>query len=187
MHLGSPSIRYAKALMEYALERNTENILYEEFSILAYILKTNRDLREVLENPLISKDKKLKLICVAVAGNNSPSEDFIRSMNLVLNQKREPYLLSISLMYLDLYRQYKNIVLVKVITAISIGTEIVEKIRTQLIKELETQIMMEQIVDPSIQGGFILDLNNNYRFDASVSTQLKKIRKQLIESDAKIV
>jgi len=43
MHLGSPSIRYAKALMEYALERNTENILYEEFSILAYILKTNRD------------------------------------------------------------------------------------------------------------------------------------------------
>jgi F-type H+-transporting ATPase subunit delta len=108
-------------------------------------------------------------------------------MNLVLHQKREPYLLSISLMYLDLYRQYKNIVLVKVITAISIGTEIVEKIRTQLIKELETQIMMEQIVDPSIQGGFILDLNNNYRFDASVSTQLKKIRKQLIESDAKIV
>jgi F-type H+-transporting ATPase subunit delta len=90
-------------------------------------------------------------------------------------------------MYLDLYRQYKNIVLVKIITAISISSEIVEKIRHLLINELEAQIMMEQMVEPSIQGGFILDLNNNYRFDASVSTQLKKIRKQLIESNTKIV
>ncbi len=187
MYLGSPSIRYAKAFIEYAIERNTENILYEEFSVLAYSLKTNRDLCEILENPLIAKEKKLKLLCIAVAGDDSPSEDFIRCMHLVLNKKREPYLLSISLMYLDLYRQYKNIVLVKIITAISISREIVEKIRNLLINELEAQIMMEQMIEPSIQGGFILDLNNNYRFDASVSTQLKKIRKQLIESNTKIV
>lgn len=185
MELGSPSICYANVFIEYAIERNAENVLYDEFSALAYFLRTNRDFRTMLESPIISKDKKLKFICIAVAGNDSPSDVFIRLMNFVLNKKRESYLLSISLMFLDLYRQYKNVVFAKITTAIPISSEVVENMKKLIINKLNSKVMIKQVVDPSIKGGFILDLDNNYRFDASVATQLKKIGKQLMERSKK--
>jgi F-type H+-transporting ATPase subunit delta len=41
-------------------------------------------------------------------------------------------------------------------------------------------------VDPSLEGGFIFDYNG-VRLDASVATQLKRLKQQLIEKNRRIV
>ena len=46
--------------------------------------------------------------------------------------------------------------------------------------ELQTE------VDPSIEGGFIFDIND-FRLDASIATQLKKVKQQFIDKNRRIV
>ena len=41
-------------------------------------------------------------------------------------------------------------------------------------------------VDPSIEGGFIFDIND-FRLDASIATQLKRVKQQFIDKNRRIV
>lgn len=48
------------------------------------------------------------------------------------------------------------------------------------------KVLVESNVDPSVMGGFVLDVDN-YLFDASVRTELETIRRELIEKNTRIV
>lgn len=48
------------------------------------------------------------------------------------------------------------------------------------------RVIMEESVDPSLIGGFVLDLDD-YRLDASVSRQIEDIRRQFVQKNNRIV
>ena len=48
------------------------------------------------------------------------------------------------------------------------------------------QMELETVVDPSIEGGFVFDIND-YRLDASIATQLKRVKQQFIDKNRRIV
>ena len=48
------------------------------------------------------------------------------------------------------------------------------------------EVMVESSVDPSVMGGFTLEVDNHL-FDASVRTELETIRRELIEKNTRIV
>lgn len=116
MEVGVLSMRYAKAMIEYAQEKGVEDRLYNEFFILSHSFRTQPGLREALDNPVISMKDKLVLVCTAADGDGKSSREFIRFITLVLRNRREGYLQFISLMYLDLYRKLKHIGVGKLIT-----------------------------------------------------------------------
>ena len=41
-------------------------------------------------------------------------------------------------------------------------------------------------MNPAIEGGFVFDIND-YRLDASVATQLKRVQQQFIDKNRRIV
>ena len=47
-------------------------------------------------------------------------------------------------------------------------------------------VELNNVVDPSIIGGFILEADSK-RLDASVGSQLREIRKQLVKQNRKLV
>ena len=59
MEVGVLSMRYAKAMIEYAQEKGVEDRLYNEFFILSHSFRTQPGLREALDNPVISMKDKL--------------------------------------------------------------------------------------------------------------------------------
>ena len=160
MEVGVLSMRYAKAMIEYAQEKGVEDRLYNEFFTLSHSFRVQPGLREVLDNPVVSVKDKLALICTAADGNGESSREFVRFITLVLRNRREGYLQFISLMYLDLYRKLKHIGVGKLITAVP--------------------------VDKETEGGFIFDIND-YRLDASIATQLKRVKQQFIDKNRRIV
>lgn len=186
MEVGILSMRYAKALIEYARERQAEDRLYEEFSTLAHSFLTEPSLRGIIDNPIIPFNEKFSLICVAADGNEKPSEELACFIRLVLKNKRETYLQFISLMYLDLYRKMKHIGVGKLITAVPVDKATEERIRSSAASVLHAQMELETVVDPSISGGFIFDIND-YRLDASIATQLKRVKQQFIDKNRRIV
>ena len=53
MYIGVISMRYAKALLAYADEKGTEDIVYEEAGILADSFSRIPELRQALDNPVL--------------------------------------------------------------------------------------------------------------------------------------
>ncbi len=107
MEVGILSMRYAKAMIEYAQEKGVEDKLYQEFLTLSHCFCAQPGLREALDNPVISTKEKLALVCTAADGNGKSTREFVHFITLVLRNRREGYLQFISLMYLDLYRKLK--------------------------------------------------------------------------------
>lgn len=186
MEVGILSMRYARALIEYAQEKGTEDRLYQEFITLSDSFSTHPMLRDALDNPIISTEDKFLLLCTAADGREKPSEEFIRFIRLVLNHKREAYLQFMSLMYLDLYRKLKHIGVGRLITAVPVSKEVEDRIRSVAARTLHATMELETVVDSSIEGGFIFDIND-FRLDASVATQLKRVKQQFIEKNRRIV
>lgn len=144
------------------------------------------DLREALDNPILKIKEKFALICTAAAGNGEVSREFSRFITLVLRNRREYYLQYICLTYLDLYRKLKHIGVGKLITSVPVSREVWERIRNSASTLLHAQMELQTEVDPSIEGGFIFDIND-FRLDASIATQLKRVKQQFIDKNRRIV
>ena len=61
-----------------------------------------------------------------------------------------------------------------------------ERIRNSASNLLHAEMELQTEVDPSIEGGFVFDIND-YRLDASIATQLKKVKQQFIDKNRRIV
>ena len=169
------------------LSLNTlEDRLYQEFLTLSHSFSEQPGLREALDNPVIMTKEKLALVCTAADGDSKSTREFVRFITLVLRNRREGYLQFISLMYLDLYRKLKHMGTGKLITAVPVNKETEDRIRSAAEHVLHAQMELETVIDPSIGGGFIFDVND-YRLDASVATQLKRVKQQFIDKNRRIV
>lgn len=183
MNSGMVSIRYARALFSHALENKAEDAVFSEMKRLSESLAGNTQLRATLDNPVLSAGEKLELI--KLAAGERVGDVFVRFIQLVLHQRRENHLQTISLVYLDLYRKYKNISVGKLVTACPVDDTTINKIKQLVRDKEEGTIEFVTEVDPKLGGGFILYIGT-YRLDASVASQLSKIKDQLMSKNKRI-
>lgn len=177
-------MRYAKALFAYAKDAKAEEVIYREMSALAECYRRFPELRTVFENPIMGSSAKLELLKNAVGGK--PSEEYVRFMELVLHHKREGYLQTMPLVYIDLYRKEKHITVGSLTTAASLTPEMEEKMKAMLMAGKEGTLEFTTTVNPELLGGFVFDYDT-YRLDASVATQLRRVKTQLLEKNRKTV
>lgn len=186
MDIGIVSMRYAKALMEYAKETGTEDVFYKQIGMLSRSLSIHPELRAALENPILPKEEKFALICTAAVGNTQVGQEFTNFANLLLKNRRENLLQYVCLGFLGLYRKSRHIGVAKLVTAVPVSKMVEERIRNSASSLLHAHMELQTEVDPSIEGGFIFDIND-YRLDASIATQLKRVKQQFIDKNRRIV
>lgn len=184
MNLGLISKRYATALLEYAEELKTQDKLYEDMKSLTHSFSSINELHKALDNPIIPNEDKKKLILTAAGTKVSPA--FQSFVDLVLKNNRENDIQSIALKYIDLYRQKKGILYGKLTTAISVDNETEDRLIKVIQNATKDKIELEKIVDPSILGGFLIEVDFR-RWDASLKNQLVKIKNEYVERNRRIV
>ncbi len=182
MDAGIISMRYAKALLGYAEDTKSEDSLYAEMTLLAAAYRRFPDFRTVLDNPVLNEAEKTELLKSATGGK--PSGEYLRFVQLVLRHKRENHLQTMALLFIDLYRKKKHIVVGSLTTATPVDQQTEERMRKVLLQDQEGTLEFSTHVDPEILGGFVFDYDT-YRLDASIATQLKRIKNQLLEKNRK--
>lgn len=185
MDIGIVSMRYAKALMEYAKSTGTEDRLYAEMRMLSRSFEKHPDLRTALENPVLSVQEKFSLICAATVGDAPAERELARFIMLVLKTGVSRFAIYM-LELLDLYRKDRRIGIAKLTTAVPVSREVWERIRNSASHLLHAEMELQTDVDPSIEGGFVFDIND-FRLDASIATQLKRVKQQFIDKNRRIV
>ena len=172
MDIGVISVRYARALLKSATEQQLDDAVYQEMQLLAKSYIDVPQLRQTIDNPMLSKDKKETLLLTAVGGEPTPlTRAFIA---LVLKEDREPVMQFIANSYVTLYRQQKNVIRGRLITAARVSPATEQKMRQMVESKTNGTVEFETEVNPDIIGGFILEYDT-YRMDASVKTRLNNI------------
>lgn len=184
MNTGLISTRYAKALLEHAIDSGEQQEVYLRMKTLASMFSQQPSLRRALAGTMNTKQQKISLLHTACGGGEIPPS-LERMIRLILENEREDLIHYFALRYAELYRDRFEIQSGKLITALPIdeGTEkrFIERIRQIVGGKLEVQ----SVVDSSIIGGFILYLDD-YRWDASVAGELSRIRNRFRILDAAI-
>ena len=176
MDIGVISVRYARALLKSAVDMKLEDQVYHEMQQLSNSYVDVPALRQTIDNPMLSKEKKADLLVVATGEN--PSQLTRTFINLVLKENRESVMQFIANSYITLYRKQKNIIRGKLTTAAQVSAETTQKMRQMVESKTNGIVEFETEVDPDIIGGFILEYDT-YRMDASVKSKLNLILTQL--------
>ena len=176
MDIGVISVRYARALLKSATDAKIETDVYAEMQTLAKSYAEVPQLRHTIDNPMLSKDKKLALLLTAVG--EKPSDLTKAFIGLVLKEDRESVMQFIANSYVTLYRQQKNVIRGRLITAAAVSPATEQKMRQMVESKTNGTVEFETEVNPDIIGGFILEYDT-YRMDASVKSKLNNILNSL--------
>ena len=177
MDNGKISVRYARALFHQAVSEQCAAEVYDCLSRLStsYGMAINQ-FNEILSNPMISDEEKLKLLHTAIGEPIHPC--VTRFLEFLIAKKRENKVLLIALKYQEMYRKANNILRADVTTAMAVDDATLEQIRAFVEQNFHCGVDMHAKVDPSLIGGFTLDIEHE-RMDASVAGQLNKLKKEL--------
>jgi len=172
MDIGVISMRYARALLKSATDAKLEDTVYQEMMTVAKSYIDVPALRQTIDNPMLSKDKKEALL--QVAAGEQPSALTKSFISLVLKEDRENMIQFMANSYITLYRKQKNVIRGKLITAARVSVATEQKMRQMVESKTNGTVEFETEVNPDIIGGFILEYDT-FRMDASVKSKLNNI------------
>jgi F-type H+-transporting ATPase subunit delta len=179
----SPRIaaRYAKSLIDLALEQNQLETAYADMKWLQDVCKQNRDFVNMLRSPVIKADAKQKIM--AAITENSIGTLTAAFNKLVISKGRERILPEIATAFIDAYKAHKGIHTLQLTTATSISDSTRQALVEQVKKTAGFQhVELQEKVDPALIGGFVLQVGDKL-VDASIAYDLKNIAKQFESND----
>ena len=168
--------RYAKSLMELAIEQNILDKVFDDVSYFSEVVKV-KDFELLLKSPIIKPDKKGQIFNTLFDGKiDGLTKSFL---GLMLKKGREPLLGGVAEAFLAQYKEMKKISDVTLTTAAPLSDTRLAEIKAKLIASDQThnKIDLKVEVNEDLIGGFILQIEDKI-YDASVANRLNKIRKE---------
>lgn len=179
MDIGTVSVRYARALLMFATEQHEEDEVYNEMNTLCRVYLDYPQLRQMVENPSLSNSEKQNILCNAVGGK--PCNTCQKFFALIVEKRRADIMQFVANTFVSLYLSSKHIIKSRLVVPTEINDAIANKMRSIVEAKTKNKVEMTVEVDPSINGGFILEYGT-YRIDASINSQIKNIRKNLMRA-----
>jgi len=176
------NVRYAKAFFTLAKEKNMTTELREDARLIASICETSSDFNLMLESPVVKTSNKVKVIRSIFEGQ--VNEQSIKFLVLIAENKRERNIPGIFRNLEDLYRKEEGIKTAVLTSAQQLDESILVRVKEILESEFQAKIELSTQTDSEIIGGFVLRVDDN-QYDASISTQLQKVRDQLLHTELK--
>lgn len=172
--------RYAKSLMDLALERGQMEQVRVDVKLMLDTCAASSDLRVMLKSPVIRADQKQRALDKLFGGQ--VGEIAQRFFHVVTRKGREELIPEIARAFEELYLEHKNIVICSITTAVTLTPAELEKVRNiTALRYPGKTIDMREKVDPAILGGGIIQIGD-LQWDASLRNKLHVIRRTFAEN-----
>ena len=167
--------RYAKALLSQAKDRNVTGEVNEDMTTIATTIENSGELRDFLKSPVVKNTmKKNALLEIFKSVNGVTSGLF----NLLIENNRLDILPLVASHYNRLHDEMNGIQVAKVTTAIPLTPALEAKIQEKVKQLTGNEAKIENIIDESIIGGFILRVGD-IQYNGSVKNQLTNLKREL--------
>ncbi|MBK8807372.1 MAG: ATP synthase F1 subunit delta [Bacteroidales bacterium] len=173
------SIRYAKALYSFAKEKSILENVKTDILLIVKAINTITELSDFVKSP-VAKPSEKKLFFKNLFDKKISTET-LHFLNLLIDNKREMFLVDIARNFLEIFKKEKGIK-----TLILTGSQALTEDQKKNIvlfaeNNFKTKIELEEKIDPSIIGGFIIRIDD-MQLDASISWKLKELKRELLET-----
>ncbi len=170
------AIRYAKAILGLAQDQKLAEKVNDDMKLINTTVFNNKELQEFLKNPVIKSDTKKSALKEIFSGINTISDGLI---NILSDNKRIGILGDVAEKYIILFDQFKGREVAVVTTAVPLTEDLEKKVLVKVRELTGNDITIENKIDESILGGFILRVGD-LQYNASISHKLNKLKRELI-------
>lgn len=167
--------RYAQSLLDLSEERKVTDVVLDNMKALIEV-SNEREFNLFLASPLIKADKKSQVLDRLFSNFDELTIKFI---HLLTRNNREKFLPLIASEFIDKVNQNRGVVSMKITSAVKLDDQVKATILNKLNSKINGKVELTETVDESIIGGFVARMGDT-QIDASVSSQLKEMKKRLI-------
>jgi F-type H+-transporting ATPase subunit delta len=168
------AIRYAKALLDLANSQNSTETLNSDMTLIANTIAKNKDLAIMLESPVIRTSVKKAILQEIFSDSNQLTTSLIDTL---IQNKRIAILGAVAEKYNQLYDDLRGSQIAIVTTAVPLTGDLELKVLAKVKELTDKAVELENIVDESILGGFILRVGDK-QYNASIANQLNKLKRE---------
>lgn len=176
MNVAPVAYRYARSLMELALEQGTLDVANADMALIANTCTASRELTVLLSSPVVKADKKADVLEKVFAGK--VSEITNRFIGILVRKGREGLLPQVAAAFTELYKQHKGIVTAEVTSAVPLTDDTRKRVQELANAKFPGKsIELTEKVDPALVGGLTIRIGDE-QYDGSVSRRLNDLRRE---------
>lgn len=170
------AVRYAKALFLSAKEKKVLDNVHNDIVFVLDICRQVSELMDLFNSPIIPASKKK--VIVREVFKLDVNKLTLNFLDLIILNKRETFIPDIARRFISVYKKHKGITSATLTTATPVDREVRNRIIDLIDKAYKTKVDLAGKVEESLIGGFVLRIEDHL-LNASVSSELKKIKKEL--------
>jgi F-type H+-transporting ATPase subunit delta len=177
MIMGSIPRRYAKGLFSLAVEKGQVEPWSESLQSLKDAVEGSPDLRDVLSNPVYSREQRRAIVeqlAAALRLDDEPAS----LLFLLGDRNRLGYLGAIVDTFGALADEHLGRIRARVTSAVPLDASAAQAIADRLSLATKATVLLDRDVDPALLGGVVAQVGSLV-YDGSVRTQLEDLRRQL--------
>mgnify|MGYP001827239328 CR=1 FL=1 len=163
------ALRYAKATLNLSKEKGFAKEVNDDMILIEKTIEENNDLEILLKSPIVKSDVKrsvlIKLFESKVNGIT------MGLLNLLIENKRLNLLALVAKEYIIIYDFMQGVEVAQVTSAVTLTKELEKDILKRVKISIGKDITLNNIIDPSIIGGFVLRVGDK-QYDSSVAHRL---------------
>ena len=168
------AIRYAKAILNISNSKGVVEVVNNDMKWIASTINTNEELSTFIQSPTTTVEAKEKALLEVFSGVNALTQGLF---HLLFENKRFEILEAVALEYNKLSDEMNGIEVAKVTTAIPMDAALETKVLAKIATLSDKKITIENTVDASIIGGFILRIGDK-QYNASVANRLQVLKRE---------
>jgi F-type H+-transporting ATPase subunit delta len=170
--------RYAQALLELGVEGEMLDRLVDELSTIAQAWEANPDLRNALENPLVSLAMK-KAVMTELCDQIGATSTTRHALLLLVDRRRIQTLPYVAGFLRELADARKGIVRAEVTTAAPLSEAYYQRLQVQLEKMTGKKVVVDRKTDPRLIAGVVTRIGDRI-LDGSLRTRLQSMKDSLL-------
>ena len=172
------AIRYAKAILGLAQEQKVGEAVAKDMSSIVKTVENSKDLRLMLNSPIVKPEIKKAALQEIFSGVHAISEGLI---DILVANKRVDLLDDVVAQYSILFDASRGKETAVVTTAVPLTDALRDKVLAKVKDLTGNQVTIENKIDESIIGGFILRLGD-LQYNASISNQLNNLKRSFSQN-----
>lgn len=167
--------RYAKALLELAIEqKKVDSVLGD----MQFLLQTNNEAHDfelLIASPIIKADKKISIFKLVFEQFEELSMSFVE---LITKNGRESILPAIAESFEAQVKEHKGIVPMTLVSAAPLDAATKDAILAKVQSGVNGTLEITEVIDEKLIGGFVVKMGDT-QIDASIASQFNNLKQRL--------
>ena len=168
------AIRYAKAVLSIATDQKSTEVVNNDMKLITSTIGKSEDLNHMLQSPVVRSSDKKGVLTSVFKNANVVTTNLIDTL---ISNKRLTILNDVASSYIQLYDQMRGTQVATVTSAVPLTADLKSKVLVKVKELTGKEAEVENIIDESILGGFILRVGD-IQYNASILNKLDKLKRE---------